>query len=136
MRIMGLDVGERRIGVAVGETETGFATPYTAIDRRDPVNDDISAVLGIAKDQGVGELVVGFPLSLSGREGPQARSVRQFVEEIRARTNLRVRTVDERYSTVDAERRLRAVGKKPSLNRGLVDSTAAAIILQAYFDSV
>ena len=132
---MGLDIGEKRIGVAVGETEIGIATPYNVIERRGSINDDVYTVIEIAKDQGVGELVVGLPLSLSGREGPQARSVRQLVEVIRTQTVLRVRTVDERYSTVDAERRMRDAGVKPSLNRGRVDSAAAAIILQAYFDS-
>jgi putative Holliday junction resolvase len=132
---MGLDVGEKRIGIAVGETEIGIATPYDAIERQGPVNDDVFTVIEIAEKQGVGKLVVGLPLTLSGREASQARSVRRFVEGIRAQTNLRVLTVDERYSTVDAERRMRDVGEKPSLNRGRVDSVAAAIILQAYFDS-
>ena len=83
---MGLDVGEKRIGVAVGETEIGIATPYSVIERRGPVNDDVFTVIEIAEKQGVGKLVVGLPLTLSGREGSQARSVRRFVESIRAQT--------------------------------------------------
>ena len=133
---MALDVGESRIGVAVGETEVKFATPQSAITRRGPVSDDVSVVLSVAGEDGVDELVVGLPLSLSGAEGHQARSVLKFVEKLRVQTELKVSTVDERYSTVEAERRVRAAGGRPSRDRGRVDSAAAAIILQTYFDSI
>jgi putative Holliday junction resolvase len=131
---MALDVGESRVGVAVGETEVRLATPRSALERRGRVADDVWVVLSVAADEGVGELVVGIPLSLSGKEGQQARSVLTFVDELRAQTEMRVNTVDERYSTVEAERRMRAAGAKPSRNRGRVDSAAAAIILQTFFD--
>ena len=77
-----------------------------------------------------------MPFSLSGRLGPQAHSVAAFVKKLTDATALPIKTVDERYSSVEAERLLREIGVKPSRDRPRVDAAAAAVILQSYLDSV
>ena len=144
MRALGLDVGDRRIGVASGDTETAIAIPVRAIERRrsaaDVIDDaDLQAVLDLAHDRDADMLVVGLPLSLSGASGPQAASVQRFVDALKERTALDVVTVDERLTTVEAERRLREARggrlRTPRGAKGVVDSAAAAVILQAWLDA-
>ena len=134
MRVLALDVGGRRFGVAIGDVETGLAVPLTAFQRASEPQ-DIEAVRRLVDENDVQEIVVGLPLSLSGRMGPQAQEVSCFVEALRERVCVQVRTVDERYSTVEAERRLTEAGVKASRDRPRLDSAAATIILQSYLDS-
>ena len=134
MRVLALDVGGRRFGVAIGDVETGLAVPLTAIQRASETQ-DIEAVRRLVDENGVQEIVVGLPLSLSGRMGPQAKEVSRFVDVIQERIGVQVRTVDERYSTIEAERRLAEAGVKASRDRPRLDSAAATIILQSYLDS-
>ena len=133
-RILALDVGDRRIGVAVSDPTGLLATPIEAIDgEREPFAlDEVVRLIGKYE---VEELVVGLPLSLSGRPGAQARRVRGFAEALGRRSSVHVVFRDERYSSVQAERLLRETGKSPSRDKGRVDSAAAAIILQSYLDS-
>ena len=134
MRIMALDFGEKRTGVAVSDPLGILATPVTTIEsnREDATIDE---VIRLADENEVGEIIVGMPLSLSGRKGPQARLVAQFVGALKDRVDVPVKTIDERYSSVDAERIIRESGSSPSRNKARIDSVAAAIILQSYLDS-
>ena len=132
---MALDVGDRRIGVALSDPTGMLATPVTAIDRVAAKPSDIDEILRIAREQGAEAIIVGLPLSLSGAEGDQAKSVRAFISDLSARTGLPVDTVDERYSTVQARRMLHETGARRSRDRGRVDASAAAVILQAYLDA-
>ena len=126
---MALDVGDKRIGV------TGMlASPLTTITRTSEP-EDIDTVLRLVDERGVGEIVVGLPLSLSGRMGPQARRTAQFTRRLSARTDVQVQSLDERYTTVQAERLMREVGAKPSRDKARVDAVAAAVLLQSYLDS-
>lgn len=134
MIVLALDVGERRIGVAVSDPSGMLATPLTAI-RRTHEAGDIDEVLRLAEEHDIGEIVVGLPLELSGRMGPQAGRVLAFARALAGRTKIPVETVDERYSTVEAERRLRESGVRPSKDRARVDAAAAAIILQSHLDA-
>ena len=135
MRLLALDIGEKRIGVAVSDPVGLIATPLTTITRRGD-RDDIDQVLRLAQDQEAGEIIAGMPFSLSGRLGPQAHKVAAFVKKLTGATALPIKTVDERYSSVEAERLLREIGVKPSRDRPRVDAAAAAVILQSYLDSV
>ena len=137
MRVVGLDVGERRIGIASGDTETGIAVPVGVIER----TDDASAVaqaVGHAEARSAALIVVGMPYSLSGRAGPQAEAVARFAELLRAAAGIAVDTVDERLSTVEAERgmaRSHPEGRGPRRRRkGASDAGAAAVILQSWLD--
>ena len=135
MRILALDVGEKRIGVALSDPTGLLATPLTTIERKGQ-DSDIDAALRLATEHEVGEIVVGLPLSMSGRRGPQAGRVDAFVRALAERTDIPLKSVDERLSSVQAERMLRESGVEPSKNKARIDSAAAAIILQSYLDSM
>ena len=134
MIFLALDVGERRIGVAVSDPGGLLATPVSAIERSGEVV-DVDEVLRLVDTHGAGKVVVGIPLELSGRRGRQAARVSDFVRALESRSGVPVETMDERYSTVEASRHLRETGAKPSRERGRVDAAAAAVILQSYLDS-
>ena len=134
MKIMALDVGRSRIGVALSDPDQVLALPHSTLERTSS-NQDITTLLDMAIDNHVQEIVVGLPLSLSGSIGPQAREVNYFVRDLSSVADVPITTLDERYSTVEAERLLRQTGKSPSENRSDVDSIAATIILQTYLDS-
>ena len=134
MRVLGLDVGEKRVGVALGDPTGFLATPLTTIERRGSPA-DADEILRIATEHNVGEIVVGMPFTLSGHVGTQAKKVAWFTRLLAERTALPVRTVDERFSSVQAKRLLRASGIVPSRNKARVDSAAAAVILQSFLDS-
>ena len=131
---LALDVGERRIGLALSDPSGLLATPLTTIHRTQEAA-DIDEVLRLAEKHDVENIVVGLPLELSGRRGPQAGRVLAFTRALIDRTAVPVVTVDERYSTVEAERRLRDSGVKPSKDRARVDAAAAAVILESYLDA-
>ena len=139
MRAIALDVGERRIGVAVGDTELRIAVPAGAVDRAE-TPDVFQRVLAMAAERDANVIVVGLPLSMNGRRGPQAESTLAFVELLRQVTDLDIQLVDERLTSVDAERRLRQSaprgrGKSAHLPKGAIDAGAAVLILQSWLDS-
>ncbi|MDE2835920.1 MAG: Holliday junction resolvase RuvX [Chloroflexota bacterium] len=134
MRALALDVGERRIGVASGDTETGIAVPAGVIDN---TPDSPAQVLREAQARGASVVVVGMPYSMSGRVGPQAEVVREFIRRLEG-VGLEVETVDERLSSAEAERALaggrpRGRGRRRP-EKGAVDAAAAAVVLQAWLD--
>jgi len=131
---MGLDVGERRIGVAVGDELGMISSPLTTVQRRDG---DLVELRDLARAKGVDRLVVGLPTGLSGREGPQATVVRQFAEALGAFVGPGIRVVfwDERLTTAVAERTLQESGAWRRRRKGDVDAVAAAVILQGYLDA-
>ena len=131
--VLALDVGDRRIGVAACDPTGTLASPLTTIERSDEPS-DIAAVLALASDHGAVEIVVGMPLSMSGARGPQARKVEGFTHALASQSPVPVNVVDERLSSVQAERLMRESGRRPSVDRALVDAAAAAVILQAYLD--
>ena len=111
-----------------------LASPLTTLSRgRD--GSDVAEVLRLAAENDVGEIVVGMPISLSGRRGPQADRVARFADALRRAADIPVLSADERYSTVQAERALRESGVEPSRERERVDAAAAAIVLQSYLDA-
>lgn len=131
---MGLDVGDKRIGVALSDEGALIASPRETLERRGN-RKDIAHLLDLAKREEVGEVVVGMPLSLDGTEGPQAAKVGRFVDALRAETALPVTTWDERLTTVGAERALLEGDMSRAKRKQTVDRVAAALILQGYLDS-
>jgi putative Holliday junction resolvase len=133
---MGLDVGERRIGVAIADELGTIASPLTVVFRREG---DLAEIRDLATAQGATTLVVGMPTSMSGREGQQAASVRTFTEELGAIVgpDLAIAFWDERLTTTVAERVLRERGGRGrrKARKGDVDAVAAAVILQGYLDA-
>jgi putative Holliday junction resolvase len=130
---VGVDLGDARIGVALSDPDGLVAVPVETV-RRGP--GDLERLAEIVAAQKTLEVVVGLPTSLSGREGPAAAKVREVAHEIVHRVApVPVRLVDERMTTVTAERVLRARGKKGAKRRAVVDQAAAVVILQHALDS-
>jgi putative Holliday junction resolvase len=130
---MGLDIGERRIGVALSDSLRIIAGALTVVER---VTDDaaLKEIIDLARENEVERIVVGMPRSLDGSLGKQAQAVQSFVDLLKKRTDIPVVTWDERLSTVAAERTLLEVGMKRDKRKKRRDSLAAAIILQGYLD--
>jgi len=134
-RRMGLDVGDRTIGVALSDDMGWTAQPLTTL-RRTRLDSDLDGLRRIASERGVSEVVVGMPLSMSGKEGIRARRVRLFAAELERTLGIHVIFWDERLSTVAAERVLLQADLRRQKRKEQVDKVAAAIILQGYLDSV
>lgn len=138
MRLLGLDVGERRIGVAVSDPTGTIARPLHALERASRA-DDFSAIAALVREYEASSVVVGQPLSLDGSVGPQARRVARYVEALAAHLDVPVVPWDERFSTARADEILRQTRREKAKRRarasGEIDAVAAAVILQSYLDS-
>ena len=130
-RVLALDLGEARIGVAISDPDRAVALPAGTIRAAGGV-DDLKAVARMVADTGAVEVVVGHPLSLSGEPGPAARKAEEFADGLRLILKVPVHLQDERLSTAEAERGLRAAGADDRRRRGAVDQAAASLILEAY----
>ena len=134
MRILALDVGDVRIGVASSDLLGIIASPLEVIDRRkvEPIN----RIIELVEIKKAKKIVVGLPLSLDGTEKRQAEKVREFISELEKElSNIEIITVDERYSTVSADNMLNKTTKKGAREkRKVVDKVAASIILQTYLN--
>ncbi len=133
MAILGLDVGEKRIGVALANGL--LAIPLTVVDRAGE-EADMEKLLALAREHGVERIVVGLPLLMNGSIGRQAERVLAFSRALARHVDIPVDTWDERLSTVSAERLLLDTGMKREKRKGKRDAMAAAIILQAYLDGI
>lgn len=131
MRLIALDVGERRIGVAVSDPTGTLATPHSVIQRRSKAK-DFATVARLVAELGAERVVVGLPLSLNGEVGPQARRVTRYARALAQTLDVPVELYDERYSTVTADELLAESGRK---RRVPIDAAAAAVILQDYLES-
>ena len=135
-RILGVDLGSRRIGLALSDPSGAVATPHRVLQRSGDPAADRRAITAVAREAGADRIVVGLPLSLSGDAGPAARAVLDEVEALRAEAGegMGVETHDERLTTVIAERGLRASGTRRRRRRAVVDEAAAAVMLQSFLD--
>jgi putative Holliday junction resolvase len=132
MRILGLDLGDRRIGVALSDPSGWLASPLTVLhcSGREA---DLTAIEQLVQQHGAERVIVGCPRSLDGTLGPQAQRVQSYTEQIRKRLQVPVILWDERLSTVQAERLIHETGKR--VRRERIDAAAAAVILQSYLDA-
>lgn len=133
MRWLGIDFGERRIGIAVSDPQGRFAVPLTTLERRDD-RGAARAIGRLARSEGVVGLVLGEPLGLDGEAGDAAERVRRFGRRLAAETALPVRMVAETLTSVEAERRLREAGVDPRRHPERIDALAAQILLQEALD--
>lgn len=134
MRLIGLDVGEARIGVAASDQTGTLASARTVLQRR-PEEAALRALRQIIEEEEAQAVIVGLPRSLSGELHSQAALVQAFAERLRSQISIPIYFWDERLSTVAAEREMRAAGTKRDRRRTMVDAVAAAIILQNYLDA-
>lgn len=132
-RTVGLDVGDKRIGVAVSDPLGWTAQPLTVI-QRSGIAKDIAALREATKDIEVERVVAGLPLEMNGEEGTQAARVRRFCQALAETTGLEVIYQDERLTTVQSERLLQTAGVRRERRKGLLDKMAAALILQSWLD--
>lgn len=134
-RIVAIDPGERRIGVAAADARTRVAVPVTTLDAGP---DPVEAVVSFLREQDAGAVVVGLALSMSGALGPQGERGQALADALAERLDIPVYTWDERLTSAEAQRRLRPAGRSPGGRRQRkreVDASAAAIVLQAFLDS-
>lgn len=132
---MGLDIGDRKIGVSLSDPSQVLATPLKTIIRS---TDDIAIkeIVGLANKHNVSMIVVGLPYSLNGSIGKQAEKVLVFTKLIEQSTGKEIAMQDERLTSVSADQKLREAGKKGSKLKSEMDAAAATVILQAYLDEV
>ena len=132
LRLLGLDVGDRRIGVAVSDPTGFLATPVEVYHRTDPES-DLRHLLELAQEYEASGAVVGLPRNMNGSEGPQAQKTREFAEALAGR-GLAISLWDERLTTVEVTRRMTEQRRRKRPGQHHVDSEAAALILQTYLD--
>jgi putative holliday junction resolvase len=132
-RVLGLDLGDARIGVAISDPDRRLAVPLGTVHTGAP--SDLKAIAKLVRDNGIELVVVGLPLRLSGEAGESARKAEGFSDALRSVLPVPVVLQDERLSTIEAERALREAGLSGRRQRRTVDRSAATVILQAYLDA-
>ena len=132
IRLLGLDVGDRRIGIAVSDPTGSLASPVGVYHRRDPAA-DVRRIVDLVCEFEARGIVVGLPKNMNGSEGPQAEKTREFAASL-SEQGFSVSLWDERLSTVEATRRMVEQGRKKRGIQERIDAEAAALILQTYLD--
>jgi putative Holliday junction resolvase len=137
-RVLGIDLGSRRVGVAISDSGQTVASGLTVVLRSDAGDRYRQELAELVAEEGAVGAVVGLPLSLDGTVGPAARSALAEVEALRALLDpaggVAVEMCDERFTTVSAARALRAGGRRPGRARQVVDAVAATVVLQSWLD--
>ena len=134
MRALGIDLGAKRIGVALSDSGGTIASPYEVVIRSGDRVRDHRRLLELAEEVGAECLVVGLPLSLDGSVGPAARAALDEAAELADLTTLPVETYDERLTTVTADRSLQEMRVKGAARRKVIDKLAATVLLQSWLD--
>lgn len=132
--MLALDLGERRIGLAVCDRAGSLVFPAGHLIRS-KLSLDVNQVLSLAEDRQVDGIVVGVPYTVSGKTGRSAQRAQGFIRALQKATSLPIHGVDESYTSVEAEGLLRESGQQPSRRKETVDETAAVLILQRYLAS-
>lgn len=136
--MVGFDLGARRVGVAVTDSDGRLAVPHSTIERSGDASADVRHMAAVVEELGARRVVVGLPLGLGGRVGPAARAALADAQALRcvlAGSGIEVDVHDERFTTVTAERALAESGRKGRARRRVVDRSAAAVMLQAWLDA-
>jgi putative holliday junction resolvase len=133
MRNLGLDVGDRRIGVAMSDPEGILASPVCTLVRNDEQK-TLAQISEMIKNNDVGKIIIGMPYSLKGYMNEQTEKVITFTENLKKLVTIPIEYQDERFSTVTAEQMMIQAGKKSRKRKQTRDSAAAALILQEYLD--
>jgi len=130
---LGIDHGSKRIGLAISDPDGRVALPVGTLESRGPER-DLAAIRQVIEARQVERIVVGLPVHMDGRPGRQAEAARAFAERLARELGLPVDTLDERWTTKEAERALRATGRRGKKKRAVVDSVAAALLLRTYLE--
>jgi putative Holliday junction resolvase len=135
MRVLGIDLGTKRIGVAVSDRSGTIASPLTVVSRSGDVNRDHQRIRDLVVEEEVERVIVGLPLSLDGGMGPAARAAVAEADAMASVVGVPVETFDERFTTVTAESVLREQRMRAEARRRVIDKVAAAVMLQTWLDS-
>lgn len=135
MRVLGVDLGTKRIGLALSDVTETVASPLLVVERRDDRQAQHRRLLQIVDDYEVEAVVVGLPLSLDGSVGPAAQRALDEADDLRATLGVPVHTYDERLTTVTAARALGAADLRGPRRRAVIDKVAAAVLLQSWLDA-
>ena len=134
MAVLGIDLGSRRIGLAISDPEGRVALPAGTLESRGRAA-DLAAIGTLARERGVRRVVVGLPLHMNGRAGPEAQAARAFADALARELGLPVETLDERWTTREAERTLRETGGSGRRKRrGVADTLAATLLLRTFLE--
>ena len=132
-RVLGLDIGDRWVGVALSDETSVLATPLVVLDRKDS-SVEAQTIVDIVNKRGVTQIVIGLPRSMNGTLGTQAERVREFARDLASLTDVPIDFRDERLTTVSARRVIRDAPTKKTRMKTRDDDIAAAIVLQSYLD--
>ncbi|MEX2458260.1 MAG: Holliday junction resolvase RuvX [Actinomycetota bacterium] len=132
-RVLGLDLGQARIGVSISDERGRLAVPFGTIHTGAP--QDVKAIAKLVAEHDIGRIVVGLPLSLKGERGAAAAHAERFAEALRGFLDVPVELQDERLSTVEADRALKQTGAGGRQRRRAIDASAATVILQSWLDT-
>lgn len=134
MVVLGIDLGAKRIGLAVSDSEARIAFPAGAIESRGAVK-DVAAIAAIVKERGAACVVVGLPIHMNGRRGPEAEAAQRFASALAQKAGVRVELQDERWTSREAERALGELGRtSKKRERGEVDAIAATLLLRSFLE--
>ena len=134
MVVLGVDLGAKRIGLAVSDPDERVAFPAGALESAGRKR-DLAAIAALVKQRGAGCVVVGLPIHMSGRRGPEAEAALRFAAELAKQTGIPVETLDERWTSREAERSLRELGRgSRQRERGEVDAIAATLLLRTFLE--
>jgi putative holliday junction resolvase len=131
--ILGVDPGERRIGIAIADRETRWARPIEVIDVRE--TDPVARIEQLVAENGVDLIVVGRPVRMTGGPGPAVAAQQELVSALREALQVAIEEQDERLTTAEAERGLRGAGVKSVTRKKVRDAVAAQVMLQSYLDA-
>lgn len=133
IRILGIDPGDRRVGLAIADSSLGIATGFGVIEygSREKFIEKLGSITG---DEDISLIVMGLPMNMNGSEGEAAKKSRRLAESIKERLNIEVELVDERLTTYQAIKQIHETGGKTGTDKGRVDMLSAVVILQSYLD--
>ncbi len=136
MRILGIDYGDSRIGLAVSDPFGWTAQGITTVNLKNGFKAALEEILKVIEEYKVEKIVVGMPKNMNGTIGPRGEKTEEFIKTLEEKTGLSIIKWDERLTTVAANRTMHELGTKTSKKKGLVDKIAAVYILQGYLDSI
>jgi len=136
LRILGIDFGDSRIGIAISDPFGWTAQGMETIEWHNDIGKAIERIKNIINEYNVGKVVVGFPRNMNGTVGPRGEKTLEFIELLSKNTSAEIVKWDERLTTVAAHRTMNEVGMKASRKKKVVDQIAAVLILQGYLDSI
>jgi putative Holliday junction resolvase len=134
VRILALDVGDKRIGIAVSDSTCTIAIGLTTIERKS--ENFLEKLKALMQEYNVGEIIVGIPLKINGTEGAQAKNVREFEKQIKKQLGIPIKEWDERLTSLQAEKTLISGDVRRVKRKSIVDQVAAVLILQSYLDNL